>query len=163
MARRMLDLPLPEGPTSANTSPGAQASFASRAIGAGCLSSTCSPLSAMIPRPARGGEAGRADGKQRNDQQRCGHDAGGRRMDGLEAVVDGDGDGPGLTRYAASHHEHDAELAQCVGESQHERRDYAWPCQGKLDPPERAPRGQTAAGSGIADIARNRLESALHG
>jgi hypothetical protein len=40
MARRIVDLPLPEGPTSASTSPGAQENRASSGIGPSWVSST---------------------------------------------------------------------------------------------------------------------------
>jgi hypothetical protein len=64
---------------------------------------------------------------------------GGDVLEGLNVIVDGDGNGAGGPGEIAAHHEDDAKFAEGVGEGEDDSSDYAWQRKRKNDAAESAP------------------------
>src|SRR6266550_7794100 len=114
MARNVVDLPAPEGPTSASSSPSLQENSTASGIGPACLSVTWSPASTMPATDAAREHVGDGERNEREKQQQRRHDAGTVLIEGLHPVVDGDRDRFRFAGNAAAHHQHNAEFAQRV-------------------------------------------------
>ena len=144
MLRRIVVLPLPDGPKIASTSPGSHVNSTSSGIGAGLPEADRqAPIShGAAPHGATSAvvaiSVGHGDG-----QQRRGHDAGAAVVEGLHAIVDGDAERARLARQVAADHQHDAELAERVRERQDGGGQDAGPRERHLDP-----HGSAATASG---------------
>src|SRR5687767_3245799 len=116
IARRIVVLPLPEGPASAMNSPAATENLTSSGMGVACRSSTSRPrpadaASAMPATHALGQNVAEGNRKQREEKEKRSHAAGRGIVKRLDAIVDRNGDRPRLARDAAPDHQDDAELA----------------------------------------------------
>ena len=161
IARRIVVLPLPDGPKIASTSPASHENSTSSAIGVDWRRATERPASATTRTHAarqRGGERQRGDG---DDQQRRRHHAGRAIVERLHAVVDRHAQRARAARQVAADHQHDAELAERVSERQHGGGDDTGPRERQLDAGEALPRRQSAARRRVTHIRGNRLEAPL--
>jgi hypothetical protein len=75
---------------------------------------------------------------KRNPEQGEGELIGGRVFDGLDVIVNGDGDGARCTGEIAADHEHDAEFTEGVREGKDNRSDYTRERERKNDGAEDA-------------------------
>src|SRR2546423_9560195 len=110
MARNVVDLPAPDGPTNASNSPSLQENSTASGIGPACLSATWRPRPSTMPATDAAGEhVGRAERDEREEQQQRRHDAGSVLIEGLYPIVDRNRDCLGFAGNAAAHHEDNAE------------------------------------------------------
>src|SRR5690554_8099271 len=117
MARSRVVLPLPEGPTSASSSPAAQWNSAASGMGPAWWRLTARLAdetrgSATTPPPPARQAVDHADGEEGSQQQHCRHGGRAALVEGLHPIVDGDGQGAGLAVDGATHHQDHPELPQ---------------------------------------------------
>src|SRR5688572_15666592 len=97
MARKVVVLPLPDGPTSARISPGCACTATSSAMGLCCRIVALRPVRAGAasatapPDPLRQPVAQR-DRREGYQEEHGGHARGGEVVEGLNPVIDGQGD-----------------------------------------------------------------------
>src|SRR5687767_11125809 len=116
MARKVVVLPLPDGPTSARISPGSTSSAKSSGMGLCWRMRALRPVragaaSAMAPADPLRQPVAQRDCRKRYEEEHRRHARRGDVVEGLHPVVNGDGDGACFARNAAADHEDDAELA----------------------------------------------------
>src|SRR5262245_62950562 len=161
IVRRIVVLPLPDGPNSATTWSDSQVNSTSSGIGATWRRRTKSLWSATAGHDAprqRGRRHERDDG---DDEQRGGHDTRRLVIESLHTVIDRDAQGARLAGQVAADHEHDAELTEGVREGEHRRGQNRGPRQRYLNRHEPPPRRHAAARRGIPNLSWNGLEPAL--
>ena len=106
--------------------------------------------------------ADQRNGDQRDQQKHRREGSRGLHVEGLNPVVDGDGEGAGLTGDVPAHHQHDPEFPEGMGEGEHEGGDDPRPRERQLDAQQGAHRGQAAHPRRLAHLVRNRGEGLLH-
>src|SRR3546814_1055775 len=84
-----------------------------------------------------------------------------RVLQRLDMLVDGDRDDPGPARDVAAHHQDDAELAQRMGEAEHDRGEVAPERERRGDGEEGIERRGAQRRGGLERAAADRLERAL--
>src|SRR5581483_177988 len=163
MARSVVLLPLPETPTSASNSPSAQDKSTLRGIGVlWCSSIRRSPLLVIMPaNPARENVRD-AQHKQGQRKQQRRHHVGSVIVEGLNPIVNRNGNRARLVRDTATNHEDDAKLAERMSKDEHQTGYDAGPCQRQVDLQKDLPGGESGASCGFANVGGNRLKSALH-